>query len=242
MLAQPRYLASMPRKKKSAAKKPTKPASPPEARAERSRIGKASRDKGKRGERAVVKLLAALWPDGERRIQDRGAEKDGPDIVFERARLHGEVKHRKTTAIQMAIRDARNNCRPGYFWFAVDWITNNRVLPVIAFDLHEFVEFMQLERTHNERVGYDRGLADGALRARLQLPELPLGWSVRQFDDHWYGEKGHDGGIGFDRRIGYKDRDQAVAQCWTEFMSRVNADLSPEWHSYFDAARKAVPS
>jgi hypothetical protein len=230
----------MPSKKKSAAKKPTTPAVAPEARAERSRIGKASRDKGKRGERAVVKLLAALWPDGERRIQDRGATKDGPDIVFARARLHGEVKHRKTTAIQMAIRDARNNCRPGFFWFAVDWITNGKALPVIAFDLHEFVEFMQLERAYNERVGYDRGLADGALRSRLPLPELPPGFSVRQVDGNWYDERGHDPGIGFDRRIGYKDRAHAVARCWSVFMSSANADLSPEWRAYFDAARKAA--
>lgn len=133
------------------------------------RAGKKARAKGGRGERRVVKALKILWPDVEcpktgltigervrRNYQDRGADRDGPDIFT--PTLDGEVKHRATTALPEAIRDAIANARPGHAWFAVDYPTTGpRRTPVIAMDLDDFVTFVQRERVGANARGFEQG-------------------------------------------------------------------------------------
>jgi hypothetical protein len=111
-----------------------------------------------------------LWPDTEvdgkvvervkRNFQDRGADRDGPDI--EAPGLSGEVKHRARTEIQPAIRDAIENRLEGTAWFAVDYPTTGpRKTPVIAFDLDEFVDFVRRERIIANQKGFEQGYAEG---------------------------------------------------------------------------------
>jgi hypothetical protein len=115
-----------------------------------------------------VKALKILWPDvldavgitiGERvgrNYQDRGAERDGPDVFA--PGLDGEVKHRLSTSLPEAIRDAIANARPGKTWFAVDYPTTGpRRTPVIAFDLDQFVAFVQRERVGANARGFEQG-------------------------------------------------------------------------------------
>jgi hypothetical protein len=80
------------------------------------------------------------------------------------------------------------------------------------------------------------------MTARLPLPELPPGWSLHQVlgagahgTSCWYGAMSGAQGT---EELG--SREAAVAQCWAQFLSSANADLSPEWRAYFDAARKAA--
>lgn len=123
--------------------------------------GRGSRMKGQRGENSSKKILAALWSDFDRNFQDRGGDRDGPDLHSAKARLDGEVKHRDKTMIQAAIRDAIANCREGRTWFAIDWPTAGpRKKPVIVFDLDQFVELIKRERIIANQRGFEQGLAE----------------------------------------------------------------------------------
>lgn len=104
-----------------------------------------------------------LWPDTDRNVQYRGAARDGPDVFSEAAKLDGEVKHRQHTSIQLAIKEAMQNCRLGRTWFAVDWPTTGprRGSPTITFDLGQFIELIERERKEAEAFGYDAGYDDG---------------------------------------------------------------------------------
>lgn len=129
--------------------------------------GRGNREKGARGERKVLAKLITLWSDMDRNIQDRGADRDGPDLFSLRSELDGEVKHRKDTSIQVAIRDAIANARKGRIWFAVDWPTSGpRKKPIIVFDLDGFIRLIRRERARAEAFGYDVGYEDGRERAR----------------------------------------------------------------------------
>ncbi len=70
-------------------------------------MGKRSRDKGKRGEREVVKLYAELWPDLDfrRGLQSRRGD-DDPDIVGAPHRLWTEVKRGQSFRLRGSLRQA----------------------------------------------------------------------------------------------------------------------------------------
>lgn len=118
-----------------------------------------------------MKALKILWPDSEtddgkpveqvtRNYQDRGAERDGPDI--ETPAFDGEVKHRAKTCLPLAIREAIENANEGRPWFAVDYPTTGpRKTPVIAMDLDEFVAFVRRERVLANGKGFDQGYIEG---------------------------------------------------------------------------------
>lgn len=123
--------------------------------------GSGSRKKGARGENKVKHVLSALWPDIDRNYQDRGGDRDGPDLYTERARLDGEVKHRNKTMLQKAITDAIANCREGRDWFAVDYPTAGpRKKPVIVMDLDAFVSLIRRERIASNQRGFEQGMAE----------------------------------------------------------------------------------
>lgn len=217
----------MPKKPKSG-KERTKPDfTPEEQHAEHSRTGRMSRAKGKRGERKVLTLLAPLWP-GERRIQDRGAAKDGPDLVLELPGLHGEVKHRATTAIQMAIRDARANCQPGYTWFAVDMPTERGRPATITFDLEQFVAFQLRERARVARIAAAEALAGLDVGPSLLcLPEMPPGYDLVPPDlvPTW-GVKPPAGAI--IRTESMTSREQTAKEAWAHW----RANASDDWRHF----------
>ena len=84
-------------------------------------MGKASRDKGKRGELAAREALALLtgcdaWERGARQSR-RGGGAGSPDLVCEaRPGLHPEVKVGRAPpalpALEQAIEDAAPGCTP----------------------------------------------------------------------------------------------------------------------------------
>lgn len=136
----------------------------------RSRKARASRNKGKRGERKILAVLAELWSDGKRNIQDRGATRDGPDIEFAGMMLDVEVKHRNRSSIRAAIKDAIANCREGRRWVAVD-APSVRTLPTtITMEIHDFRDLVLLER--------GRVLATQPAAPRPKLPPLPPGYTL----------------------------------------------------------------
>lgn len=71
--------------------------------------GKASRDKGQRGERAVAKMIHdALGHDTHRGFQARGGSEQ-PDVVGMPGH-HVEVKRTERTNIWSAMRQAEEDC------------------------------------------------------------------------------------------------------------------------------------
>lgn len=73
-------------------------------------MSKASRDKGRRGEREVVRLFKEAGYEAERGWQSRGGGPDQPDVVVNGYPLHIEVKRTERLSIypsmEQAIRDA----------------------------------------------------------------------------------------------------------------------------------------
>lgn len=72
-------------------------------------MGKASRDKGKRGEREIAALFRAHGFNARRGQQYKGSS-DSPDIVHDVPGLHVEVKFRENAspyaALEQVSRDA----------------------------------------------------------------------------------------------------------------------------------------
>lgn len=167
--------------KKKASKKAAKKSKTPRAKRTPSQAGKAARAKGARGELKITKALKTLWPDRTNRSgqvseqvwknhQDRGGNRDGPDI--ETPHFDIEVKHRASTCMPHAIRDAIANCRPSKAWAAVDYPTTGpRKTPVIAMDFYAFVAFVAKEREEIEAVALDEGYDVGIERSIALLEE-----------------------------------------------------------------------
>ena len=69
-------------------------------------MGRASRDKGKRGEReAAAELGALLGVDAQRGAQHRGGP-DSPDVVLDGVRLHVEAKRTERLSLYAALAQA----------------------------------------------------------------------------------------------------------------------------------------
>lgn len=80
-------------------------------------MGKASRDKGKRGEREVANLLCdATGVAWKRGLQSRGGGQEVPDVytrVYPWDRLHIEVKRNERLNVWAAMDQARSDAREG---------------------------------------------------------------------------------------------------------------------------------
>ena len=74
-------------------------------------MGKASRDKGKRGEREVAELLRDHGIPARRGVQYAGGA-DSPDVVGLDG-VHIEVKRSETLALYPALEQALEDARPG---------------------------------------------------------------------------------------------------------------------------------
>lgn len=74
-------------------------------------MGKASRDKGKRGEREVAQRLRALFPDARRGIQSRGGGAEAADVVV--PFVHVEVKIGARPSPLAALDQAVADAKPG---------------------------------------------------------------------------------------------------------------------------------
>lgn len=93
-------------------------------------MGKASRGKGKRGEREVAARLRALFPDARRGIQSRGGGSEAADVVV--PFVHVEVKLGAGPNIRAALTQAVADAKPGLWPVAYtrrdreDWIVTMR--------------------------------------------------------------------------------------------------------------------
>jgi hypothetical protein len=199
------------------------------ARLEKSRKARASRNKGKRGERKILALLAELWPEARRNIQDRGGQRDGPDLEFDVPLLDVEVKHRQISSLRQAIRDAIINRRQGRRWMAIDAPTKRGLPTTVTMELAEFCELVQLERA--------RAAAQSrpAVPPRPKLPLMPPGYTMKlnvtaRGEWIWYPPNADERGADvppIDQRMCPKM--EASERAWAHW----RASASPEWRAFF---------
>lgn len=113
-------------------------------------IGKASRNKGKRGELEVANLLKAAGYNAHRSVQYCGRTGDAPDVVVEGLPLHIEVKRTErfswkyyTQAVNDSKASADDNLpvvfyRPSY----APWM--------VILSAEDFLELMKKGESNNE--------------------------------------------------------------------------------------------
>ncbi len=75
-------------------------------------MGKLSRDKGKRGEREVVKLLESHGFEARRGQQHRGGS-DSPDVIHNIANVHIEVKFVEALRLYKALEKEKTEAEAG---------------------------------------------------------------------------------------------------------------------------------
>jgi len=101
-------------------------------------MGKASRDKGKRGEReAAAELGALLGVDARRGAQHRGGP-DSPDVVLDGVRLHVEAKRSERLSLYAALAQADEDAPSGSV--PIVWHRPNGRRSVIVVDTHDLVD------------------------------------------------------------------------------------------------------
>ena len=76
------------------------------------RMGKPSRDKGKRGEREIAGLLRDYGYDARRGVQYHGGA-DSPDVVGLPG-VHIEVKRTETLSLYPAMEQAKHDAAQGW--------------------------------------------------------------------------------------------------------------------------------
>ncbi len=74
-------------------------------------VGKASRDKGKRGERELAQFLRD-WGLVARRGRQFSGSPDSPDVVSNLRDVHLECKRRETLSLYPALEQARAEAAP----------------------------------------------------------------------------------------------------------------------------------
>lgn len=74
--------------------------------------GRASRQKGKRGEREVCAICRRYGIEAKRGYQSRGG-KDEPDVVHTIPGVHMEVKRRETLSIWSALQQSEDEANEG---------------------------------------------------------------------------------------------------------------------------------
>lgn len=111
-------------------------------------IGKASRNKGKRGELEVANLLKKYGFDAHRSVQYCGRTGDAPDVVVEGLPLHIEVKRTERFSWKyyaQAVNDSKASgktpvvfYRPSY----APWM--------VILSAKDFLELMKKGESNNE--------------------------------------------------------------------------------------------
>ena len=98
--------------------------------------GKASRDKGGRGEREAAEHMRSVFPSAQRgEPQTRGARR--PDVIGTPFWI--EVKRRKGyIGIRSALKQGQQDCQDGRLVAAV--VRQDRDKWIICFDLEDFLE------------------------------------------------------------------------------------------------------
>lgn len=101
-------------------------------------MGRASRDKGKRGEReAAAELGALLGVDARRGVQYQGGP-DSPDVVLAGTRLHVEAKRTERLSLYAAVAQAEEDAPDGSV--PLVWHRANGRDSVIVVSTHRLVE------------------------------------------------------------------------------------------------------
>lgn len=92
-------------------------------------MGKASRDKGKRGELEACEALADVWPGLQRTYHQSRAGSDAPDIDGPGCPVWIEVKRQERINIHAAMEQAVEAVAPMDLGYGEGWIPRP---PVIA--------------------------------------------------------------------------------------------------------------
>ena len=120
-------------------------------------MGKMSRDKGRRGEREVVKLMVSLgFPEGSPMSpkpscfacdQYRGGEEAGPDVLAEGygLKLALESKLGKRVSIKAAVAQAERDCPAGHL--PVARTREDRQEAIVSMPEWAFQQLINLIRT-----------------------------------------------------------------------------------------------
>ena len=108
-------------------------------------MGRASREKGKRGERECATEMAAVFGltygvDARRGVQHQGGP-DSPDVVLDGVPIHIEAKRVERLALWAAIEQARADAPPGSV--PVVWHKPNRRGSVVIVETCRLLELAQ---------------------------------------------------------------------------------------------------
>jgi Holliday junction resolvase len=77
----------------------------------KKQLGKLSKEKGKRGERAVAQLLKNRGYEAKRGVQYQGGP-ESPDVVSELEKIHIEVKRTEALSLYVAMAQAELDAGP----------------------------------------------------------------------------------------------------------------------------------
>ncbi len=104
-------------------------------------MGKASRDKGKRGEREIAALFRAHGFQAKRGQQFRGGP-DSPDIIHDILGLHVEVKFREQVSVFAALEQVSRDA--GYDGGSPAVFMRKLRKPwIVVMDADDFLDLME---------------------------------------------------------------------------------------------------
>ena len=106
----------------------------------KSQIGKASKNKGKVGEREVAKLIQSHGFSAKRGVQFQGGE-DSPDVVSSLP-CHIEVKRTETLSLYKAMEQAIEDSK-GSEEFPTVWHRRNGQEWLVILNANDFLELLK---------------------------------------------------------------------------------------------------
>jgi len=105
----------------------------------KKQIGKASKNKGKVGEREVAALLRQRGWESRRGVQFQGGN-DSPDVVTTLPDVHIEVKRTETLSLYKALEQAIEDAGEGKI--PTVWHRRNQKQWVVALNASDFLDLM----------------------------------------------------------------------------------------------------
>jgi len=114
-------------------------------------MGKMSKNKGKRGEREVAKILTAAGFSARRGVQYKGTP-DSPDVIAENLPIpcHFEVKRTETLSIYKAYEQAKSDS--GADEMPIVCHRRNRQPWLVIFSFGDFINLLKyIETLEKER-------------------------------------------------------------------------------------------
>lgn len=100
-------------------------------------MGRASREKGKRGEREAAAELALIFAcDARRGVQFQGGP-DSPDVVLQGVSVHVECKRTETLNVYKALEQAKDDAGEGKT--PIVWHRRNGKRSVVVVDTEDLV-------------------------------------------------------------------------------------------------------